>query len=51
MKEVALFVGIHPEYKRKMDVEIQTALVRPEVTVVYSVEDLADQVYEKYLKY
>ena len=39
-----LFVGVDPAYARRADVEIQTKLVRPEVTVVYSVEALASQV-------
>lgn len=36
-----LFVGVHPEYQRRQDVEIQTRLVRPEVPVVYGLADLA----------
>ncbi len=39
-----LFIGIHPEYKRKKDVEIQNGLIRPEIKVVYSLEDLAAQI-------
>lgn len=41
-----IFVGVHPEYKRKQDVEIQTGLVRPEVKIVYSLEELAKQAHE-----
>ena len=41
-----LFVGVHPNYKRKKDVEIQTKLERPEVDIVYSLDDLAKQVYD-----
>jgi hypothetical protein len=36
-----LFVGVHPDYERRQDVEIQTRLARPEVTVVHQVSDLA----------
>ncbi len=36
-----LFVGVHPDYPRRRDVEEQTALVRPDVQIVYSLEDLA----------
>ena len=36
-----LFVGIHPEYSRRRDVEIQTRLARPEVQIVYSLVELA----------
>lgn len=38
-----LFIGINPEYKRKMDVETQTSLIRPEIKMVYSLFDLAEQ--------
>ena len=39
-----LFVGIHSEYPRRQDVEVQTRLARPVVSVVYSLTDLAEQV-------
>lgn len=50
-----LFLGIHPEYKRKLDLEIQTDLVNKEfedlrdtnfrkVSISYSLVDLASQV-------
>lgn len=39
-----IFVGVHPDYKRRLDVEIQTKLVRPDVDVVYSTEDLLQQI-------
>ena len=49
-----IFLGIDPEYKRKIDLEIQTELVNKElkkrdavsgqVTISYSIEDLADKV-------
>jgi hypothetical protein len=38
-----LFVGCHPEYKRKFDVVKQLSLVRPEIKVCFSVDDLAGQ--------
>lgn len=43
MSDKPIFIGIHPEYPRRQDVEIQTKLVRPEVNIVYSLEDLAIQ--------
>ena len=43
-----LFVGVDPAYGRRADVEIQTRLVRPEVTVVYSVEELANQLLQRF---
>jgi hypothetical protein len=42
--KVPIFIGIHPDYKRKFDVEVQTSLVRPEIQIVYSLKDLAKQV-------
>lgn len=44
VREQALFVGTDPAYARKLDVEIQLRLARPEVQVVTSEWDLADQV-------
>ncbi|WP_278189484.1 nucleoside 2-deoxyribosyltransferase domain-containing protein [Thiothrix fructosivorans] len=38
-----LFVGVHPDYARIADVELQTRLVRPDVEIVYSVQALAAQ--------
>lgn len=39
-----LFIGIHPKYTRKKDIEIQTRLVRPKIKIVYSLEDLSEQI-------
>jgi hypothetical protein len=44
VREQPLFVGTHPEYKRRADVEIQLRLARPEVAVVSDTAALADQV-------
>jgi hypothetical protein len=41
-----LFVGTHPTYARRADVEIQLRLARPEVRVVSDVAELACQVEE-----
>ena len=40
----ALFVGTHPDYQRRHDIEIQLKLARPEVTVVSDIAALAWQV-------
>lgn len=42
-----LFIGVHPEYKRRQDVEIQTKFVRPEIQIVYDLESLANQIKKK----
>jgi len=44
MSQKTLFIAVDPEYQRKQDVEIQTKLVRPEITIGYSLNFLADQV-------
>src|SRR5688572_19037925 len=36
-----LFVGVDPGYARRLDVETQTKLARPDVRVVHSLQDLA----------
>lgn len=46
MTSKPLFVGVHPNYQRKLDVEIQSALARPDVTIVFSLPELAQQVQE-----
>jgi hypothetical protein len=38
----SLFVGVHPDYQRRQDVEIQTRLVRPEVQIAYGLAGLAE---------
>jgi hypothetical protein len=44
MTHKPLFVGLHPDYARRQDVEIQTKLARPRIQIVYSLHDLAKQV-------
>lgn len=39
-----LLVGCHPKYTRKDDIDIQMRLARPDVEVVYSLADLANQI-------
>ena len=39
-----IFVGVHPDYQRRQDVDIQMRLARPEVPVVHTLHDLAQQV-------
>ncbi|MDJ0716142.1 MAG: nucleoside 2-deoxyribosyltransferase domain-containing protein [Prochloraceae cyanobacterium] len=44
MTDKPIFIGVDPEYQRKLDVEIQTSLVRPEVSICYSIQYLVEQV-------
>jgi hypothetical protein len=39
-----LFVGVHPNYARKIDIELQLKLLRPEVVIVYDLDSLAGQI-------
>lgn len=39
-----LYVGCHPNYKRKIDLEIQTELVDGSIKIANSLEELAQQV-------
>lgn len=43
-----VFIGVHPEYARRRDVEIQTGLIKPEIEIVYSLENLAEQIKKYY---
>jgi len=42
MTDKPLFVGVHPQYQRRQDIQLQTALVRPDVEIVDSLVALAD---------
>ncbi len=39
-----IFIGIDPQYVRKIDVEIQTLLERPNIQIVFSINDLVKQI-------
>lgn len=45
---IPIAVGIHENYARKFDIEIQLALQRPEIEIVYSLEDLVTQIKEDF---
>jgi len=42
MTQIALFIGVHPDYLKRRDVEIQTRLARPELKISYSLPDVVD---------
>jgi hypothetical protein len=44
MTDKKLFVGTHPDYLRRQDVLIQTKLVRPDVQIVESIDELAEEI-------
>lgn len=41
MTKKPLLIGMHPDYQRRQDVEIQTRLARPGMCLFYSLDDLA----------
>jgi len=44
MTPIPIIIGIEPGYERKQDVEIQTKLVRPDVKIVSSLNELSDSI-------
>jgi hypothetical protein len=46
MTKKPLFVGVHPDYPRRRDVEIQIKLARPDIKIVYKLSSLANQIRE-----
>ena len=48
MTDKPMSIGVHPEYPRRLDVEKQTKLVRPDVEIVYSLADLAGRIIKSY---
>lgn len=46
MRDIPLFVGVHPKYARRQDIEIQIRLERPELEIVYNLNSLAGKIKE-----
>ena len=46
MTNKPIVIGVDPNYERKQDVEIQTALVRPEIKIVTRLDRLSDQIFK-----
>ncbi|KYK26479.1 hypothetical protein AYK26_04990 [Euryarchaeota archaeon SM23-78] len=44
VKDKPLFVGVHSEYKRRQDIEIQTELEKSDLKIVYDLDSLANQI-------
>jgi len=43
-----LLVGMDPKYSRRQDIEIQMGLKRPEIKIVYNLDDLSNQIASMY---
>jgi hypothetical protein len=39
-----IFVGMHEEYQRRIDVEVQTSILRPDIEIVYNLNALGGQI-------
>jgi len=48
MTDKRIYVGVHPQYQRRQDVEIQTSLCRPDINIVYTLESLANLVLNQF---
>lgn len=43
-KEIPVFIGVHPDYKRAFDVKLQTRLKRPAIKIADSLDELSEQI-------
>lgn len=46
MTKKPIYLGVHPEYQRRIDIEIQTSLLRADIKIVYSISDLIRLIVE-----
>ena len=44
-----LFVGVDPDYSRRLDIEIQLQLIKPQIMISYTLPDLAFYVRDRWL--
>jgi hypothetical protein len=44
MTQKLIVIGMDPAYPRRQDVEIQMKLIRPDIKIVYSLSDLAEEI-------
>jgi hypothetical protein len=45
-----LFIGMHPQYPRRIDVEVQISLIKPDFSFHYSTNSLATEILKTYGK-
>ena len=48
MTNKPIIIGMDPNYPRRIDVEVQVPLVRPDIPIVYSLKDLSDKISETF---
>jgi hypothetical protein len=46
MTQKPIVIGIEPGYPRQNDVLIQTKLIRPEISIVNTLEDLSEEIFK-----
>lgn len=46
MTQKPILIGVDPKYPRRQDVEIQTELVRPQIKIVSTLDDLSEQIFQ-----
>lgn len=46
MTDKTIYVGVHPDYQKRFDLEVQLKLVRPMLEIASSLEELAQQVQQ-----
>ena len=44
MTNKQIFLGVHPHYQRIQDIKIHTLLARPDITIVYTLEELSQNI-------
>jgi hypothetical protein len=44
MTNKKIFLGVHPNYQRIQDIKIQTSLVRPDISIVETLEELHQRI-------
>lgn len=43
-----IFIGMHPDYSRRLDIETQTSIIRPDIRIAHGLEQLIQQVRAYY---
>ena len=46
MADKPIFIGLHPDYERRQDIEIQTQLRRQKSRILFSLQELAKQIMD-----
>lgn len=44
MTKKKIFLGVHPNYQRLQDIQLQTALARPDISIVHTPQELQENI-------